>query len=286
VFLVWTALHLRRRQSATSRNSKQPFPCGLMKLKGARLSCPFLFFLLSFFCMFKKIKIIIQVVVIVLIAGGLGYYFYSEYQKSQIPENPKAKIIRQITTLTFVRQDLDEEKKAEYQEKFENRAKIFFNNPEGIQAFRPLIGMAQIKELVGDYQGAEQALIWAVDLQPKSYLAHGNLANLYFRHFQDFAKAEEHFLKAIEPDDPKTIHYYFDLHEIYRYFYKQDTTLAEDILKQGIEQYPESTDLMAVLAHYYRDLGRKREAKECYLKILEINPDSQVAKQGLIDLEE
>ncbi len=155
-----------------------------------------------------------------------------------------------------------------------------------MEAFWPSIGIAQIKELVGDYSGARQALIWAVGLEPKSYIAQGNLANLYFRRYQDFAKAEEHYFKAIEPDDPNTITYYFELHEIYRYFYKRDTTLAEDILKLGIERYPQATDLMAILADYYRHLKRDQEAKELYQKILEINPDSQVAKKGLEDLGE
>jgi len=236
--------------------------------------------------MSKKTKITIQIIVVVLVATALGYYFYLDYQKSKIPEDPKAEVIKQIATLRFVREDLTEEKKAEYQEKFDQRAVIFFNNPEGVEAFWPLIGLAQIKELVGDIEGAKQALIWAVALQPQSYVAHGNLANLYFHHYQDFAKAEEHYLKAIEPDDPGTITYYFDLHEIYRYFYKRDTTLAEDILKLGIERYPEVTDLMAVLADYYRHLKRDKEAKELYQKMLEINPDSQVAKKGLEELSE
>jgi len=235
--------------------------------------------------MSKQTKTIIEIIIIALIAAGLGYYFYLDYQKSKIPENPKAEVIEQIAILTFVKQNLDEETKKKHQEAFETRAKLFLSNPESTEAFWPLIGMAQIKELVGDIEGAKQALIWAISLEPQSYIAHGNLANLYFHHYQDFAKAEEHYLKAIEPDDPKTITYYFDLHEIYRYFYKRDTVLAEDILKLGIERYPQAADLIAVLADYYRHLGRNQEAKEYYLMILEINPDSQVAKKALEELE-
>jgi len=236
--------------------------------------------------MSKKIRIIIEIIIIVLVISASGYYFYLQYQKSRPLVDEKAKIVEQIATLTFIKEDLEEKTKQTYQESFEIQAKKFLDNPQGPESFWPLIKIEQIKQLVGDYDGAKQALIWTVELQPKSFLAQGNLANLYFRHFQNFAKAEEHFLKAIESDSPATITYYFELHEIYRYFYKQDTDLAEDILKQGIERYAQEsqvTDLMAVLAHYYRDLGRKEEAREYYLKILEINPDSQVAKQGLED---
>ncbi|MBU1255517.1 tetratricopeptide repeat protein [Patescibacteria group bacterium] len=229
----------------------------------------------------KKIKIILQVLIVILLTSALGYYFYSDYLKTVIQKDPKTETIEKITTLKFIKEDLDEETKNEYQEDFKSAVEEFINSSETVEAFWSLIKIEQIKELAGDYDGAKQALIKAIELQPGSYLAHANLANLYFRHYQDFAKAEEHYLKAIEPLDSRVVVYYYDLHEIYRYFYKTDTTLAEDILKQGIERYPAETNLMAILAHYYKSLDRKEEAIEYYQKILEINPDSEVAKREL-----
>ena len=229
----------------------------------------------------KKVKTILQVLIVVLLVSALGYYFYSDYLKTVIKKDPRAETIEQITTLKFLKKDLDEETKDEYQEDFKSAVEEFLVDSETTEGFWSLIKIEQIKELAGDYDGAKQALIKAIELQPESYLAHANLANLYFRHYQDFAKAEEHYLKAIEPLDSRVVVYYYDLHEIYRYFYKTDTTLAEDILKQGIERYPTETNLMAILAHYYKSLDRKEEAKEYYQKILEINPDSEVAKREL-----
>lgn len=234
--------------------------------------------------MSKRNKIIVQIIIILLLVGGLGFYFYNQYQKSRIEPDNRLEIIQEIVTLRFIKEDLKEEAKEEYRELFRVQAEHFLDNPDSPAAFWPLIKIEQIKQIVGDYNGAKQALIWAVELQPKSHIAHGNLANLYFHHYDDFAKAEEHYLKAIAVDSVQAYNYYLALHEIYRYFYKQDTTLAEDILKQGIERYPQETNLMAILAHYYKDLDRKEEAREYYLKILEINPDSQVAKRGLESL--
>lgn len=241
--------------------------------------------------MSKKAKIIIEIVIIFLLAIGLGYYIYSDYSSEEPILNSsnaeKTEQIEQIATLDFTKKDreISEEKRKEYEDDFKAAADKFINNPNGVEAFWPLIEIAQIKQLIGDYDGAKQTLIWAEELQPESYLVHGNLANLYFRHYQDFAKAEEYYLKAIEGGDPKTIPYYFELHEIYRYFYKQETSLAEDILKQGMEMHPDETDFMAVLADYYKGLSRFQESKEYYQKMLEINPDSQVAKRGLESLE-
>ena len=232
--------------------------------------------------MSRKIKIVVQIVVIVLFMISLGYYFYLDYQKGS--ENKEGETIDQIVNLNFIKQELSQEEINKYQETFDTQSKIFSEDPVSPKAFQSLIVIAQIKQFVEDYNGAKQALLWAIDLQPKSYLANGNLANLYFRYYEDFAKAEEYYLKVIELNDPQVIPYYYDLHEIYRYFYKQETTMAEDILKQGIEKYPKETNLMAVLAYYYKDTDRKNEAIEYYRKILEINPNSQVAKQGLNNL--
>ncbi len=234
--------------------------------------------------MSKKIKIIIQIVIVILIIVCFGYYIYSDYQKSKSPENIEAETIEQISNLDFTNQDVGQETIDKYQELFNTQAETFINDPKDPESFWALIEIAQTKELFKDYDGAKQALLWAANLQPKSYLVNGNLANLYFRHYKDFAKAEEFFLKAIESDSPQIIPYYYDLHEIYRYFYKQETIMAEDILKQGIERYPKETNLMAVLAYYYKDTDRKEDAVEYYRKILEINPDSQAAKQGLESL--
>jgi len=237
--------------------------------------------------MFKKIKIIIQITIVVLIIISFGYYIYSDYQKSKTLKDTKSETIEQISNLDFTNQtdqDIKQETIGEYKESFNTQAEIFINDSENPKSFWALIEIAQIKELFEDYDGAKQALLWAIDLEPKSYLANGNLAHLYFRHYNDFAKAEEFFLKAIESDSVQVATYYYDLHEIYRYFYKQDTGLAEDILKQGIEKYPKEIDLMFSLARYYEDMNRKDEAKEYYIKILEINPDSQIAKQKLEDI--
>jgi len=225
----------------------------------------------------NKKFIFITGIIILAIISGLIFYFFSQYYKTEPVGDSKTEIIQQIITLTFVNEDLDEELKQKYQRLFDPQAKKFLDNPESAEAYWPLIRIEQVKELAGDYDGAVQALIWANRLQPESYVVNGNLAHLYFRQYQDFVRAEEYYLKAIEPDGMQTVNYYLDLHEIYRYFYKTDTNLAEDILKQGIERLPEETDLMAILAH---------EAEEYYRMMLKVNPDSQVAKDGLISLKE
>lgn len=238
--------------------------------------------------MIKKTKIIIEVIVAVLLVISLsGYIYFDYFAGKSIYNDEKAGIIKQIVTLDFTKKngEISEETVNKYEKKFLAASEIFLKNPYSSESFWPLIEIAQIKELIGDYQGDEQALLWAEELEPQSYVVQGNLGNLYFRYYQNFAKAEEHYLKAVASDDKGIIPYYLELHEIYQHFYKQETSLAEEILKQGLNKFTDETSLMAVLADYCQKSGRIQEAKDHYRKILEINPESQAAKQGLKNLE-
>ncbi|MFH1551727.1 MAG: tetratricopeptide repeat protein, partial [bacterium] len=191
--------------------------------------------------------------------------------------------------LRIFKQGLTEEELSAYKDDFEIQQKMFLDYPDGPESYWALVKIARIKQLVEDYDGANQALFLAANLSPESYLAWANLGNLNFRHYKDFVKAEEYYLNAIKPYSAQVIPYYMDLYEIYRYFYKQETTLAEDILKQGIEKYQgvdRVTDLISTLAYYYRETGRIEQAKEYYQKMLEINPDSQTAKKALSELDD
>lgn len=206
----------------------------------------------------KKLKIFIQILIIFLLAGVLSYYIYSDYFSDKKINNNldfNNQTIEQIATLDFTKKnkDISQDQMDKYEERFRNAANKFLQSPNDIINFWQLIEIAQIKQLIGDYQGAEQVLLYAEELQPLSYLVHGNLGHLYFRYNQDFAKAEEYYLKAIEEGDPKTIPYYLELHEIYKYFYKQDTNLAEEILKQGIEMHPEANELKSELDDYLKN---------------------------------
>ena len=81
-----------------------------------------------------------------------------------------------------------------------------------------------------------------------------NLGNLYHYDLKDFPKSEESFRKAIE-NDKSNIQSYIGLHELYKYSYKQETSLVIDILIEGIEDNPINIDLMITLANYYKERG-------------------------------
>lgn len=230
----------------------------------------------------SKIRLILTVVVALAIAGGLGYYFYLQFNPPQLA---RQKEIKEITTLNLEnKNDLTPELVEKIKAGFDKEAQILLANPDSVGAYWPLLTIGSIKQQVADYAGAEQAWLLAVKLQPKAYPPYGNLGHLYFRYLQDYPRAEQAYLKAIE-NSPQQALYYGELYQVYRYFYKNDTSAAEDILIKGLAVNPDSIDLMMELAGYYKDTGEKQKAIEWFDKIIKLDAKNEYAKQMLFELE-
>jgi len=232
--------------------------------------------------MVKKIKIIATIILGLIILASITFYFHGQYKESQALAEYQ-KTIEEISTSNIVRTDLSPERIEKIKEAIEPKITIFLNNPEDVSSYIATLSIGAFKQDVGDYQGAEQAWLWASKIQPKAYPPYSNLGYLYFRHFQDFAKAEEAYLKVVELA-PYTDIGYLELHQIYRYFYKQDSGLAEAILMQGIKANPQNNGLMAELGDYYKDTDQRDKAIEWYQKALEIEPNDQYTNQQLADI--
>lgn len=138
--------------------------------------------------------------------------------------------------------------------------------------------LGALRRLIGDYEGAREALEFATILRPEDYVAFHNLGDLYGFQFKNYPKAEENFLQAIAKE-PKNVDAYKSLAMIYQYSYTQKKDQTDDILLRGIEAVPERTDLLAMLARYYAEIGDVVDARVYYNKALEIEP----ANDGLRD---
>ncbi|MEK7628600.1 MAG: hypothetical protein AAB421_04275 [Patescibacteria group bacterium] len=122
-------------------------------------------------------------------------------------------------------------------------------NPEEVSSW---LDLALQYKVIDDFEGARETWEYLVAAAPKNAVSIYNLGYLYHFSLKDFPKAEEYFKKAIEIDPVQEL-YYMALHELYRYSYKQNTTLAVDTLLAGIKQSPKSINLPLALAAYYRD---------------------------------
>lgn len=140
--------------------------------------------------------------------------------------------------------------------------------------------LGALRRLIGDYEGAREALEFATLLRPENYVAFHNLGDLYGFQFKNYSKAEENFLKAIAKE-PKDVDAYKSLAMLYQYSYTQKRDQTDDILLRGIEVAPDRTDLLAMLARYYVEIGDTVNARIYYNKALEIEPANNGLRKEL-----
>ena len=119
------------------------------------------------------------------------------------------------------------------------------------------------RQVLTDYVGAKEALEYAAAIAPNEITAFENLGALYAVNIKDYAKAEANFKKAIAINS-RYVDSYQQLFDLYRYHYKQSTSAAVDILKQGITSNPNELSLYITLARYYRDSGQSASARVQY----------------------
>lgn len=129
--------------------------------------------------------------------------------------------------------------------------------------------------MVGDHAGAVEIWEYISALNPSNGVSIHNLGEYYFHTAKDYPKAEKYYLRSIAVA-PELVSNYTDLFDMYVYVYKQDTSAAEDILKQGIAIIPSpgNIDLMIKLGEYYANKGDKGNARTWYI-------DARTAAQAL-----
>lgn len=125
--------------------------------------------------------------------------------------------------------------------------------------------LAIIYHTANDYEGAR--LIWEflTEVIPNDSTAHDNLGKLYHFSLKDFPKSEASFRKSIELN-PESIAPYIELHNLYRYSYKTNTSAGEDILRQAMVRFPDNFNLYLFLASYHADRGDRPRAREVLLE--------------------
>ncbi len=151
--------------------------------------------------------------------------------------------------------------------------------------FNAWLDLGSYRKQSGDYEGAREAWEYAAIIAPESYVPWNNLGDLYANYLKDYPKAEENFKKSIQKKSDY-INGYRALYELYHYSYKEKASLAPQVLKDGLSKNPKSTDLMVLLAQYYKEAGDKTQARSYYNQALnEFNKTGNTSMAALIQQE-
>lgn len=228
----------------------------------------------------KKKAIILQLVVLVVIAGALGYYFYRQAnQKSPLGS-------KELHQIEF-RPDPDFPKSMieQYQERFNFIKQQIENEPNELTHW---LALASTMKAIQSYDQAEEVWLYITEKWPDDPTAFANLGDLYANFLPDYPKAEWAFKQAIAKTENINEHliFYRNLHRLYQQKYQEKTDLADDILFEALEKYPDEPDFLTLLADYYQNEGDKEKAIEYYEKLLKVDPLNQEAKRELEKLKE
>jgi tetratricopeptide (TPR) repeat protein len=226
----------------------------------------------------KKPKIIIEVIIAVILLGALVSYFYYQFNINKTKDTSPELILSEITFNPAP--DLDPALKQKYAERFIKIGDMINKDPNNLLDW---LALASVMKGAKDYAGAEKVWLYIIQRWPDDPVAFGNLGDLYTNFLPDYPKAEWAYQKAIDVSSGIAEHliYYRNLHELYKHYYQEKSDLADDILLEALERYPDELDFLALLATYYRDNKQKEKAIEYFEKLLEIEPNNQAAQRDL-----
>lgn len=218
----------------------------------------------------KKIKTIISAVILLLIISGAVYYFLpaKEDSKNNVDDYFEFKIVRQ---------DLEDWRKEDLTNRFNLTAEAAKNHPDDLSAW---LELGQLKHSAGDYKGAEAVWIRIGEVRPLNSISFANLADLYANWLVDYDKAVSSYRTAIENSKGEVRNYlhYRNLFDFY-INYLHDNKAGELTLLEGIENNPANSELLNLLASFYRDSGQTDKAIEYFEKSLLLDPSDNAIKK-------
>lgn len=132
----------------------------------------------------------------------------------------------------------------------------------------------------GDKQAALREFQKAIELKPDYGDAYHNLANTY-KELGQIDKALENYQNALK-FNPNLWQSYQNIGAIY--FEQKQYDLALENLQKAINLNPKSLNLRIILGVVYLNMGNKDKAKEIFNLVLSADPNNQIAKQGLAEI--
>jgi tetratricopeptide (TPR) repeat protein len=192
---------------------------------------------------------------------------------SKLPDPPENydKIIDNNPALT-------PETKASREAQFADILKRISEQPERAVFWADL---GAIKYAFDDYLGAEQLWLYTFDLDSSITVAQINLAQLYWHDIPNFEKSERFFRFAIDNNEAAAVVLYRDLSDLYRYSYEAKSHLADDVLLEAYERFPNAHGYLNLLGWYYMEQNDNKKAIEYFERFLETTPDDESTQEEL-----
>jgi tetratricopeptide (TPR) repeat protein len=205
------------------------------------------------------------VVLLIALVVGISYFTNSQtisggdvyYVLAPVKDGTYAGTLPPLTTDVAFDQTLPAEAQRAIQEKVDGTVAALEDTPYDGNLWMEL---ALYYHSGGDFARARTVWEFMIAVDPNNVTALGNLGRLHHFQLKEYVRAEEYFNQAmsVNPDRPEA---YYELFDLYRYSYKQDTTAAVDIMKRAGTQFPDDINVPLLLGGYFRDTGRPNQAR-------------------------
>lgn len=164
-----------------------------------------------------------------------------------------------------------------YQSLQENR-EFIAKNPKNDSAY---YSMGQTYYSLKDYDTGIKYLKKAIEISPNTYyywdfLGHVNQAK------KDYIEARDAYIKALELE-PNKVLLYDQLAWLYYFRIEEEEDKAYEVLKRGLEKFPNNPELLFDITRYYLYDKNKEEFFKyapIYLKVDPNNPDNLAIKNN------
>ena len=141
------------------------------------------------------------------------------------------------------------------------------------------LSVAVYLNVLGQTDKAIEQYNYLLTISPEHSIALNNLAQIYLER-GEYEKTEEYYKQIIKAN-PSFSQGYMDLADVYRAFMPEKKSEIPQLIEEILTERPQSTDSMLYLAEFYEQEKEYDLAIEWYQKVLDINPDSVVAKQAI-----
>lgn len=204
-----------------------------------------------------KTQAITALIAAVLIIGGI-YITNTGWRPDFKGEPKQPPLERQIA----YPENFPQEARAPYEQNLATTKENINKNPNNIAAW---LDLAIYYRMVGDYKGAVEVWEYLVAKNPNDAISLHNIAENYFHQEKDYPKAEEYYRRAIAANPALALNY-SDLHEMYRYVYRQDTQAAVEIIQEALAKVDvrSAINLSVTLGRYYEEKGDMPNARTHY----------------------
>ena len=203
----------------------------------------------------KSNGVIVGAVVLGLVVIGAALWYTGAVQIGE-PRAPS------LDSELSISADLPEDVRALVVQSVEKLKSELREDPTKVAAW---LDLAIRYKTAGDFDGAVQIWEYLAAKYPTDPVPPHNLGEHYFHTAKNYPRAEQYYLAAIAiaPEFPIN---YLDLHDMYRYVYKEDTTAAVDILNEALGKVSttEGIDVLIALAGYYNSKGDVENARTNY----------------------